>query len=207
MKPTRRGLLGLLPLLSGCAERFSAPRPLAQPPTPDGEIAMDDGARLPYRAWLPASPRAVMLALHGVTDSRDFFEYPAPAFMAAGVAAYAPDQRGFGAAPGRGYWAGTARMVADAVQCFAYVRESHPGLPVYLIGESMGGSIAILAQHDCRPDAMGLLAPAVWLRREMSTLYRGALWFARHVIPGYRGTARDVPHPVLASTCWSVSPS
>jgi alpha-beta hydrolase superfamily lysophospholipase len=160
---------------------------------------MDDGASMPYRAWLPETPRAVALALHGFTESRDFFEYPAPAFTAAGIAVYAPDQRGFGAGPRRGYWAGNARMVADAVACFAFVRQTHPGLPAYLIGESMGGSVAILAQSGCQPDAMGLLAPATWSRREMGPLYRGGVWFARHVFPGFVGTARDVPNPVWAS--------
>ena len=41
-------------------------------------------------------PWAVVLALHGMNDSRDAWEYPAPDFAAHGVAVFAPDQRGFG---------------------------------------------------------------------------------------------------------------
>lgn len=185
--------------LSGCAGRFAPPKPLADPPAPDGMMAMDDGALLPYRAWLPDRPCAVMLALHGITDSRDGFELPAPHFAAAGMAVYAPDQRGFGAGPRRGYWAGTARMVADAVQAMAWVRARHSGLPAYLIGESMGGAVAMLAANAARPDALGLVAPAAWSKRRMSPLYRAGIVVARHVIPGYRGTAADVPHPVWAT--------
>jgi len=200
MNATRRGLLSWLPLFaSGCAERFAPPQPLTQAPDPDGEITMDDGAALPYRSWLPQHPTAAMLALHGFTDSRDFFEYPAPSFTAAGIAIYAPDQRGFGAAPRRGYWAGTDRMVADAIACFAFVRQTHPGLPIYLVGESMGGAVAVLAQPSCRPDATGLLAPAAWPRSKMGPLYQGGLWVARHILPSYVATGRDVPHPVWAS--------
>jgi len=200
MQASRRSILGLITLLiSGCAARFAAPKPLADAPRPDGEFTMDDGESLPYRLWAPETPSAAMLALHGFTDSRDAFEYSGDAFTDAGIAVYAPDQRGFGAAPRRGYWAGADRMVRDAVACFAAVRALHPGLPVYLIGESMGGAVAVLAAPGCKPDAIGLLAPAIWSRRRMSPAYRGGLWFARHIIPSYRATGRDVPHPVRAS--------
>ena len=38
---------------------------------------MPDGMRLPYRDWLPkGKPVAVVLALHGMNDSRDAWEYP-----------------------------------------------------------------------------------------------------------------------------------
>ena len=73
----------------------------------DGVFVMPDGARLPYRAWLPdGEPSAVVLALHGMNDSRDAWEIPAPDFAAAGVAVFSPDQRGFGDAPDRGHFAG-----------------------------------------------------------------------------------------------------
>ena len=61
-------------------------------------FVMPDGTRLPYREWLPAGPpTAVVLALHGMNDSRDAWEYPGPDFAAGGIAVFAPDQRGFGA--------------------------------------------------------------------------------------------------------------
>ena len=77
----------------------------------DGSFLMADGAGLPFRAWLPQGaaerePAAVVLALHGFNDSRDAWELPGPAFAAAGVAVFAPDQRGFGATAARGLWPG-----------------------------------------------------------------------------------------------------
>ena len=71
--------------------------------------------RLPYRAWLPeGQPWAVVLALHGMNDSRDAWEYPAPDFATAGIAVFAPDQRGFGDTSVRGYWPGTQALISDA---------------------------------------------------------------------------------------------
>ena len=72
---------------------------------------MPDGMRLPYRTWLPdGEPWAVVLALHGMNDSRDAWEYPAPELATHGVAVFAPDQRGFGdrrraaTGPEHGHW-------------------------------------------------------------------------------------------------------
>src|ERR1035437_7929115 len=106
----RRALVAItLASLAGCAVE----------PTPEvtartGDVMLDaeafilaDGARLPYRAWLPqGEPEAVILALHGFNDSRNAWLLSAPHFAAAGFAVYAPDQRGFGSAPGRGRWPG-----------------------------------------------------------------------------------------------------
>lgn len=152
----RRGVLalGASAVLGGCVAMRAPPGPSVEA-TMMGEHAftMSDGAKLPYRAWLPGDPpRAVVLALHGFNDSRDAWEYPAPAFAAAGVAVYAPDQRGFGAAPGRGLWPGSAALVADAAEMARLVGALHPGVQLVLMGESMGAAVLMVL-------AAGKLAP------------------------------------------------
>jgi alpha-beta hydrolase superfamily lysophospholipase len=151
-------------------------------------FTMADGARLPYRAWLPEGPPwAVMLALHGFNDSRDAWEYPAPAFAVGGIALYAPDQRGFGAAPGRGLWPGTSALVADAAKMARLVRALHPGVPLVLIGESMGAAVLmVLATGALAPPDVSyvLVAPAVWGRARMNFLLSGLLWVAVNLVPG-----------------------
>ncbi|MEJ0071172.1 MAG: alpha/beta fold hydrolase [Pseudomonadota bacterium] len=62
-----------------------------------------------------------------------------------GIATYAYDQRGFGGAPDRGRWAGTPQLAADVASAAALLRGRYPGVPLYLLGESMGGAVAILA--------------------------------------------------------------
>ncbi len=159
------------------------------PPTrEDGAFVMSDGVRLPYRTWLPKGPaEVVVLALHGMNDSRDAWEVPAPTLTAAGFAIYGPDQRGFGDTPDRGGWAGTDRMVADAAEAAQQVAARHPGARLVLLGESMGGAVlmCLAARRMAPPGARFVLAaPAVWGRATMNVLLRTTLWVASNVAPG-----------------------
>lgn len=161
-------------------------------------FTMSDGARLPYRAWLPSGrPEAVILALHGFNDSRDAWEIPAPALTQAGFAVYAPDQRGFGAAPGRGYWAGKDVMARDAAEITELLRARHPGSKLVLMGESMGGAVLMCLATSAiapRDASYVLVAPAVWGRARMNIFLRGMLALASAVVPGMIVTR---PPPVV----------
>lgn len=174
---------------------------------PDLSWTLSDGARIPVRVWQPASlhpapVRAVVLALHGVDDSRDAWELPGPVLAAHGIAVYAPDQRGFGAAPGRGQWPGTDRLVDDVAEMVRLVQATHPALPVFVIGESMGGAVALcLAARPDHPPVAGfvLLSPAVWSSAQMSPLMTASLWTASTFLPNWKLTGRELPLHVLAS--------
>ena len=149
---------------------------------------MEDGAWLPVRAFRAAEPKAVILALHGFNDYSNAFAEPGPGpwFAGHGITLYAYDQRGFGSAPGHGFWAGEQAMVRDAATMLRLLRERYPGLPVYLMGSSMGGAVAMnLAADPGAPKMDGLIlaAPAVWGWRSMNLLYRSALWTAAHLAP------------------------
>lgn len=163
-----------LPLPARAAERFVA----------------DDGTVLPLRVWLPQGKvTAVIVALHGMNDYSNAFTLPAEEWAKHGIATYAYDQRGFGEAPGRGLWAGTRQLDSDAAAACRLVRRRHPGVPAYLLGESMGGAVAITAFTGAagapRPSCDGLIlsAPAVWGRDTMNVFERIALWTAWEVAP------------------------
>ena len=193
--------------LGGCAALPAYNTPL--PPVPealqrsDDQFTMPDGAVLPVRTWRPdGPPRAVVLALHGLNDSRDAWALPGPVFAAAGVAVYAPDQRGFGAAPGRGTWPGGDRLRADASAMLRLLRARHPGVPLFAMGESMGG--AVLMTLAVQPDAPAvdgwvLVAPAVWARSQMGLALSTGLWLVSSVAPGLQVTGAEVPIRVVAS--------
>ena len=208
-----RPLCALL-LLAGCTARP------AHPPTTtsakaarhavdhrlipaDFSFTLSDGAVLPARVWRAKGPeRAVVLALHGFNDSRDAWELPAPVLAARGITVYAPDQRGFGEAPGRGHWAGTDRMVADAAELARLVAAREPGVPLTLMGESMGGAILMcLAARPDAPPVAGtiLLAPAVWSRQEMSPLLTLSLWTAAMLLPDWKLTGKELPLRIMAT--------
>jgi alpha-beta hydrolase superfamily lysophospholipase len=179
------------------------PTPIAAP-APDLIFTMPDGFVLPARQWLPPAGtpwRGVILALHGFSDSRDAWEYPAPGFAADGYAVFAPDQRGFGATADRGSWAGTQTMVDDAATIAATLRARYPTQRLILMGESMGGAVALClaARPAHTADATILLAPAVWGRAQMGAGLSAALAIANSVAPSWVLSGSQVPRDITAS--------
>ena len=155
---------------------------------------MPDGARLPYRTWLPdGAPWAVVLALHGMDDSRDAWEYPAPDLAAAGIAVFAPDLRGFGDTASRGLWPGRLGLVDDTRTMARLLRARFPRAKLFLMGESMGAAaLMILGSEPNAPDVDGyvLIAPAVWARSEMNPFLRVGLWLFANIAPGMTVTGQ-----------------
>lgn len=191
----RAAWLGLVLLLAACTPVvLPAGPPVGSPVLQEDAVIASDGARLPLRRFAPAeAPKAVVLALHGFNDhSGNFLADSIGQLTSAGLLIYAYDQRGFGRAPNRGYWAGAETMATDALAAARLLRQRHPDLPLYLMGESMGAAVAILAgAADAPPpvDAYVLLAPALWSRTVMNPLMRGGLWLVAHTIPivGFQG--------------------
>lgn len=181
-------VLLLLAALPACAPGYVLPGPRVHDPVlADRMLITADGLRLPIRAW-PAEgeTKAVIVGLHGFNDYASAFEMPARYWAKHGIATFAYDQRGFGAAPNRGLWPGTAAFVSDAAAAVALVRQRHPGVPVYLLGESMGGAIAMVTATSPgapKVDGVILVAPAVWGRETMGIVKRAALAVVSSTMP------------------------
>jgi acylglycerol lipase len=199
-----RGLVCLLSLWLGACT------PLLHPPGPRiGESRLGpahftaaDGAVLPVRAWPPRAerPQAVIVALHGFNDYSQAFDRPAQFLREQGMAVYAYDQRGFGNAPGHGLWAGTDAYAADLREFVGAVRRRHPGIPVYVLGESMGGAVAIAAATAGPPlpvEGVILSAPGVWSRDTMPWYQAALLAVLAHAAPDLRLTGEGLE--ILAS--------
>ena len=187
-------------MLAACAPVVIPAGPaLAPPELAADSLVMADGARLPLHAWLPeAPPRAVVLAVHGFGDTaRNAFRMAAPLFNAGGVALYAYDQRGFGEAPNWPLWPGAETLETDLAAASRLLRRRYPSLPLYILGESMGGAVAVAAAASKDPpvaDGYILVAPALWGLSEMPAWMRGLLEFAAHTIPkvGFRNSAPGI---------------
>lgn len=200
MRP-RAAILISLAALAGCAapavqSPLTPPSDFGGPTLQEGGFIVQDGARLPYLRWTPedAEPWAVVIALHGMNDHKTAFRLAGPAWARRGITTYAYDQRGFGAAPGRGVWAGEALMTEDLRTITAVVRARHPGATIAVVGESMGGAVAISAFASDRPpaaDRVVLLAPAVWGWSAQNPLNRAGLWVAARLMGGRAVTPPD----------------
>lgn len=145
-----------------------------------------DGERLFVQRWRPRdTARAVLVLAHGVGEHSGcygpFVEYFAPR----GAAIYGHDHRGFGRSDGRrGHVPRYERFVQDLRSLVERARHENPGLPMVLVGHSMGGTIALLfalrhpelldrAIYSAPALMVGLPVPA-WKRllgQTMSRLY------------------------------------
>ena len=195
------GLLALLAvaLLAACAPRLAPPGPGAEPEGARFEAELfvtADGLAQPLRSWHPnGEASAVILALHGFNDYSKAFEEPAADWAEAGIITYAYDQRGFGAGPNPGLWAGSEVLTNDLTDAARVIKSRHPELPLYLLGESMGGAVIMTAlASDNPPPAAGvvLAAPAVWARSTMPWYQRSALWLTAHSFPWAKLTGRGL---------------
>lgn len=149
-----------------------------------GAFPASDGAHVPYRLWLPKRPRAALLLLHGCCDYSGAFDSIGGKLARAGFAVMAYDQRGFGATQSRGSWAGGERLVRDVDDASEFFRTRlKPGLPLFIMGESMGGAVAIHAAAAQRDIAgLVLLAPGALASPFRRSLYAWLLYFFRKIV-------------------------
>jgi acylglycerol lipase len=154
----------------------------------DDAIVARDGTRLPLRRWdAQGRPRAVIVALHGMSDYSNAFDMPGHYWAKLGITTLAYDQRGFGKNDHPGVWPGAEVMRADLNDAVAAARARYPGVPVYALGESMGGAVVLTSLASSAPPAVNgviLVAPAVWSRSDMPLSYRAALFLGAHLLPG-----------------------
>lgn len=135
----------------------AAASPPAQPQRPPEHFTVSsDGHPLAVWARIPPGPRAAILLLHGRTwSSIPDFDLQVPGFArsvlasleAKGFAAYALDQRGYGATPrDPSGWLTPPRAAADVAAVLRWIAARHPALgrPA-LVGWSLGAATAQLA--------------------------------------------------------------
>jgi alpha-beta hydrolase superfamily lysophospholipase len=147
-----------------------------------------DGAALGLSRWeAKGEPWAVIIGLHGMNDYANGFWMAGPWWAERGVTTWAYDQRGFGRSPRRGVWGGEPLMTEDLRVICALARKAHPHAVIAVVGESMGGAVAINAFASDRPpdaDRVVLLAPAVWGWSSQPVINRVALWLGAHLLGG-----------------------
>ena len=100
---------------------------------------------LSYRCWRPVGrPRAVLVCVHGIGGHSLTFERLAEALVPHGYAIEALDLPGHGQSPGRRgamkRWGEWRRAV---LAFLADVIARSPGIPCFLVGHSMGGTVVL----------------------------------------------------------------
>ncbi len=182
-------------LLAGCADSTIPTQHKASGEThlASAHFLSPDGRIIPVRTFLPqqSGMQAIVVALHGFNDYSRAFDAVGCYFADRGIGLIAYDQRGFGLSERTGLWAGSASYGEDLQLITQAVKARYRGIPVFLLGESMGAAVAITAlTHNptLTVDGVILSAPAVWSRDTMPWYQSLILDLAALTLPEFRLT-------------------
>jgi alpha-beta hydrolase superfamily lysophospholipase len=160
----------------------AAPRQLSEASTP----ARRSKGKPPCLSWVNADiePKAAVLCVHGLGLHNASYEDFGKRMSAAGIATYAVDVRGFGSwMNNQGHenvdFDGCLEDIHDTLKV---IHRVHPGLPVFILGESMGGAIAMRAAALYPDLVSGLISCVPAGDRFKQT--RTALRVAMHALGG-----------------------
>lgn len=132
------------------------------------------------RGWLPERPRAALLIVHGFAEHSGRYEHVGRWLAERGLAAHAYDQLGHGRSSGlRCHVRRFDDYLDDLARVLDRVRDDAPGLPLVLLGHSMGGLVVAKFARERRPDVAGvaLSGPPLGL----AGAPRRRLWMARAI--------------------------
>jgi alpha-beta hydrolase superfamily lysophospholipase len=129
----------------------------------EGSFSGAGSVRIHWRAWLPdGESRAVVVIAHGAGEHAGRYSHVAARLVADGYATYAIEHRGHGYSEGpRAVIDRIANAVADLDTLVVLAADEHASLPVFLLGHSMGGTIAVsyAIRHQDRLDGLILSGP------------------------------------------------
>jgi alpha-beta hydrolase superfamily lysophospholipase len=141
---------------------------------------------LPLINWQPADKvsNAVILCVHGLGLENRVYDPFGTQMAARHFTVYAMDVRGFGAWQSQ-YGSETvnfSRALSDVSAIIHLIKTKHPGLPVFLLGESMGGAIVLRFAADFESEIAGVISSAPPAQRfgEIRTAAQVALHLFSH---------------------------
>jgi alpha-beta hydrolase superfamily lysophospholipase len=129
----------------------------------DGTFPGYDALPLYYQAWHPRGDRrrAVLINLHGLGDHSGLYPNLGSYFPPRGIPVYAYDMRGNGRSPGqRAYLRGWYEYRQDLNAFLARVREWEANLPLFVLGNSLGGLVVLDYALHHPGELQGVIAAA-----------------------------------------------
>lgn len=105
------------------------------------QLTCTDGTPRTIHIWQPPQPQAVILAIHGGMAHAGDYVTPALYFRPQGIATVSFDMHGHDGKK-RVDIPGFETFLADVTLLLQWVKSTYPGLPIFVMGHSMGGLIA-----------------------------------------------------------------
>lgn len=125
-----------------------------------------DGLKLYLQAWLPDTPKASLLLVHGLGEHSGRYGAIVSKLNDLGVAVFTFDGRGHGkSSPGKptAYFDSYLDYLQDIDVLFGKAKNYLPGKPAFLYGHSMGGGLVAAYVLKYQPKASGVIlsSPAI----------------------------------------------
>jgi len=119
-----------------------------------------------FQSWAPdTEAKAVLLVVHGMAEHSGRYAQLAEYFTAKGFTVYALDHRGHGKSEGARCYVDRFSDYIDDLKSFCdIVRSSHVNLKIFLVGHSMGGTIAAAYAVKYQDTIAGLVLSGALLK-------------------------------------------
>jgi alpha-beta hydrolase superfamily lysophospholipase len=142
-----------------------------------GHFTGEEGTRLFYQSWAPsASPQAVLLVVHGLAEHSGRYLNLVNEFVPAGFLVCAMDHRGHGYSEGRKcYVKRFNEYVQDLDTYVNILRGGYPDSKIFMVGHSLGGTIATAYAEVHQAKLAGLILSAPALKAGSSITKRDKL--------------------------------
>ncbi|KAH9889377.1 lysophospholipase [Cubamyces lactineus] len=150
------------------AAAASTPSTSAPPPFAEAWLPGYDGTQFYTRTYSAPSPRAVVLFVHGFAEHIGRYEWAHGVYASRGITVFTYDQRGFGrtaldtahksknSSYGKTGW---PDQLSDIEWWVKKLKREYPSLPLFLMGHSMGGGLALaFPTRPTPPPALETLA-------------------------------------------------
>ena len=132
----------------------------------EGRFTGHKNLNLYYQYWLPdKSPKAILLVVNGMAEHSGRYTNLVNRFVPKGYGVYSHDHRGHGKSEGlRCYVDRFSDYVSDLKTFFDIVRGQHGDTKIFLVGHSMGGTIATAYAVEHQRELAGLLLSGAGLK-------------------------------------------
>ncbi len=153
----------------------------------EGKITGKNEIELYYQSWLSPKEKGIVVIVHGLGEHSGRYSNLVNQLNGKSLSIYAMDLRGHGRSGGkRGHVDSFLDYIHDVKAFIELIKEKHTNIPVFLLGHSMGGNIAMRYALTYQEDLSGLILSSNALKPLINkpALVQGMASFMSAVLPG-----------------------
>ncbi len=156
----------------------------------NGTLIGQRSVRLAYFSYWPErQPKAVVILVHGIGEHSGRYKHVIEALVQRGYAVYTHDHRGHGASQGvRGHIEQFDYFVDDLHTLVQVARREQNTIPIFMVGHSLGGLIAVryALRHQALLHGLVLSGPAIQVGDDVSPIMKKLARVLATVVPRLR---------------------